>query len=207
MVQNARTTPPPIQWGLAARSLDGGACSGDLHLVKGFPGGALVALVDGVGHGEEAQSVARSAVDTLAAAPGQPILDHLFQCHKALSGTRGAVLGLAVIDYAASQLTWVAVGNVQGILWKNAEPNSRSHLVGRSGVLGHQLPALISPSSLPLQRGDVLILSSDGISGAYADTIVPRQAPQYIADQIMEQYGTGRDDALVLVVRYLGLSA
>ena len=41
-----------IQWGVAHAALAGELKCGDSHLVKLFPGGALVAVLDGIGHGE-----------------------------------------------------------------------------------------------------------------------------------------------------------
>ena len=54
--------PPLIDWGVAARPLEGQAVSGDLHLVKPLDDGVLLAVVDGVGHGGEAVAAARAAV-------------------------------------------------------------------------------------------------------------------------------------------------
>ena len=54
-----------VEWGVAARPIAGEAVSGDLHLVKPFDHGVLLAAVDGVGHGDEATSAARAAVGIL----------------------------------------------------------------------------------------------------------------------------------------------
>ena len=43
-----------IQWGVAHAALAGEPKCGDSHLVKLFAGGALIAVLDGIGHGEEA---------------------------------------------------------------------------------------------------------------------------------------------------------
>src|SRR5216683_1379133 len=56
---------PCIEWGVAARALPGQAVSGDLHLVKPFSKGVLLAAVDGLGHGDEATLAAQLAVTTL----------------------------------------------------------------------------------------------------------------------------------------------
>src|ERR1051325_12038793 len=72
-----------IDWGVAASALPGQAQSGDSHLVKAVATGVLVAVVDGLGHGTEAATAARTAVNTLdehgsengvggAPAPGAP---------------------------------------------------------------------------------------------------------------------------------------
>lgn len=110
-------------------------------------------------------------------------------------------------------MTWMGVGNVEGLLWHgdvSGRP-SREALPLRGGVVGYQLPPL-RVFSLPVARGDFVIFASDGIRGSFA------QAPslndlfrrhtqgelQSLADHILAQYGKSTDDALVLVVRYRG---
>ena len=66
-----------IEWGVASRALPGETRSGDLHVVESFAGGALVAAVDGLGHGEEAADaadrVARSKEHEYVGARGDTI--------------------------------------------------------------------------------------------------------------------------------------
>ena len=50
---------PCIEWAVATQPLPGPSVSGDLHLVEPFAHGALVAVVDGLGHGDEATAAAR----------------------------------------------------------------------------------------------------------------------------------------------------
>jgi len=38
------------------------------------------------------------------------------KCHEALRPTRGVVLSLALIDFQLGTLTWLGIGNVQGVL-------------------------------------------------------------------------------------------
>src|SRR2546430_17453382 len=54
-----------IDWGVASSALPGQAQSGDLRLVKPVATGVLLAVVDGLGHGAEAATAARTAVTTL----------------------------------------------------------------------------------------------------------------------------------------------
>ena len=66
----ARGAPPacvsgrrrhPVEWGVATRCRRGEATSGDLAVVHLLPEGALVAAIDGLGHGSEAARAARKA--------------------------------------------------------------------------------------------------------------------------------------------------
>ena len=93
-------TAPLLHWGVATLALAGQRESGDLHLVKPVDGGALVAVVDGLGHGEEAAFAAKTAVGALERYGHEPPLSVLQRCHEALIGTRGVVLSLASFDSA-----------------------------------------------------------------------------------------------------------
>jgi hypothetical protein len=114
---------------------------------------------------------------------------------------------VAAFDVGRDRLTWTAVGNVEAMLCRepvDAAP-TRETVVPRGGVVGYQLPAL-REVSLPIIRGDVLILATDGISHDFI-LEAPSQTPaQRFADHVLDRYGKDSDDALVLVVRYLGLA-
>jgi serine/threonine protein phosphatase PrpC len=121
-----------------------------------------------------------------------------------LRDTRGAVLSLAL--FAPGSLTWLGVGNVDGVVVRSAA-SAPEHLLVRSGVVGRQLPSL-EVSRLAVTRGDTLILATDGIKGHFADDPgVAFRARPMVAEQILVDYSKGTDDALVMVVRYLGPGA
>ena len=57
MQNEVMSSPPFLEWGVAAQALPGEAISGDRHVMQAFPSGALVAVIDGLGHGEEAATI------------------------------------------------------------------------------------------------------------------------------------------------------
>jgi serine/threonine protein phosphatase PrpC len=194
-----------LDWSVAARPLAGQSVCGDSHLVRSIAGGALLAVVDGVGHGEEATAAARTAVQILDRHAGRSIITLFQLCHEALRRTRGVVATLATINRAQGTVTWLGVGNVEGRLLRSepgASPPSESALL-RSGLVGDQLPAL-QAGVLPIAPGDVLVLATDGIRGAFADSVNLLTGPEQMAQRILARHGKGTDDALVLVARYLG---
>lgn len=205
MTGSAVGQPPLLDWAVAALALPGQVESGDLHLVATSPHGALVAAVDGLGHGPEAAIAARVAVETLQRFAGLPVASMFERCHRALQSTRGAVMSLASLDNGIETMTWSGVGDVEGLLLR-ADPQARPRfeaLVARGGVVGYQLPPL-RVSTLPVAHGDVLILATDGIRSGFGQGLTPSAPPQAIADHILRHYGRGTDDALVLVVRLGG---
>jgi hypothetical protein len=125
------------------------------------------------------------------------------RCHAALRTTRGAVISLAC--FRAAGLEWVGVGNVEGLLLRaghGLEPAGESIML-HSGLVGMTLPAL-RPSLARLAPGDTLILTTDGIRNDFPRRLVLFDRPQQAAERICGRYAKGTDDALVLVVRYLG---
>jgi phosphoserine phosphatase RsbX len=194
-----------VDWAVATLALEGESESGDLHAVFPFEGGALVAAIDGLGHGPEAAVAARSAADALERQPGQPVMELLSRCHESLRGTRGAVITLASFDVRRATMCWVGVGNIEGTLLR-AEPGEgrpRESVMLVGGVPGHQLPNLRA-NELPVSPGDTLVLATDGVRGGYLDLVDASDPPQQLADHLLAEYGKGTDDALVLVARYLG---
>ena len=194
-----------IDTGVATLALPGQAESGDLSLVRRVGAGVLVAVVDGLGHGEEAASAAHAAVAALDRYSQESLPELVKRCHTAVSGLRGVVLGLAYLDPGAGTMTWLGVGNVEGVLVKadtTARP-ARVGLVPLAGFVGAEQQA-VQARSVPLGRGDTLIFASDGIRSGFAEALPPAATSQALADHILSRHAKGTDDALVLVVRYAG---
>lgn len=194
-----------LEWGVATLALEGQTESGDRHVVKPFPNGVLLAVADGLGHGEEAAAAAKLAVNLLERYAHEAVTGLLLRCHEYLRDTRGVALSLATFRGPDGVMTWLGVGNVEGILLR-AEANPsvrRESLLLRGGVVGGQLPPLRA-SVVPVVPGDTLIFATDGIRGGFAEGLKLDEPPQRLADQILARQATGTDDALVLVARYLG---
>jgi len=195
-----------IDWSVAARTVSGQNVSGDLHLVKPFDGRVLVAVIDGVGHGDEAAAAARRAVEILDVYAAEPAIALVKRCHEALLKTRGVVLTVAKFHTAESTMTWLGVGNVESRLYRADAGASqpRESVLLRGGLVGYQLPAL-QAGVIPVEPGDLLVMATDGIRAEFENGINLHETTQQIADKILSLHFKGNDDALVLVARYLGM--
>jgi phosphoserine phosphatase RsbX len=193
-----------LEWCVAGRPIAGEDRSGDDALVLAADDGALVAAVDGVGHGPEAAQAADVAIAAVRDGWSGDVVALAHRCHEALRPTRGAALGLAALR-SAGTLTWLAVGNVSGRLrgGGGVAASGGQWLPSLSGLPGDELPPL-RPATLPLRRGDVLIVTTDGIDPAYADEVAATGTCEEIADRVLRDHGRVEDDALVVVARYLG---
>ncbi len=200
-------SPTFLEFGVATAVLPGQEESGDLHIAKLFRNGALVAVVDGLGHGAEAAEAAQIAARTLEARPNDSVIALLRRCHQALQGTRGVVMSMASFNMNDETMTWVGVGNVEGVLLRaNPKTNPGTEFpVLRGGVVGGQLPPLLA-AVVPVSKSDTLILVTDGIESGFNHGLPLNSKPQQIADHILARHNKGTDDALVLVARYLGVS-
>jgi len=196
-----------VEYGVAKFVLPGQGESGDHHLVCYNRNGILVAAIDGIGHGEEAANASKAAVALLRSSADEPIISLVERCHEKLRATRGVVLSLAFLDPEHGMMTWLGVGNVQGVLMRAdaKKGNVRESLLLRAGVVGSQLPAL-QAAVLPIVQGDTLFFATDGIRSDFSVSLSARENPQRAADRILEHYGSGNDDALVLVARLTGIN-
>jgi hypothetical protein len=194
-----------IEWGVTTRPRAGEAESGDRGLVLPTRDGALLAAVDGLGHGAGAALAADLAIRIVERSAGLPLADVVERCHRSLVRTRGVALSLASWDAKSKSLTWVGVGNVEGVLLQDgAGMRSRpERLLLRSGTVGVRLPGL-QTSRLDVPGSALLVFATDGIRGAF-DQEIPSGGPaQAVADRIMARHCRGTDDALVLVARLEG---
>jgi negative regulator of sigma-B (phosphoserine phosphatase) len=200
-------TARPFDCGLAALTHRGETVSGDRHVVASFDTGALVAVIDALGHGRDASRAADLAAGVLARHVSENPIDLVERCHSEMRDSRGAAISLASFDWEQRAMTWLAVGNVMGVLvHPEAQADSRVEpLMLRGGVVGYRLPEL-HHSLLQVSRGDTLILATDGVCSDFTKMLPGAGEPQPMADRILGDYASRDDDAMVLVFRYNGLS-
>ena len=195
--------PERLELGVAERALPGEWRSGDRAVLVAYEGGALVAAIDGLGHGSDAADAADVAARVMTEhAEDEPerLLD---TCHRALARSRGAVMTLAWFDLVDETLSWTGVGNVEGrLIHAAAGPQAPTHgALTKGGVVGYNMPS-IRVTGTDLEDGDVMVLATDGIDSGFAGAIRDGGTAQEIADRILKRHGKQSDDALVVVVRY-----
>jgi hypothetical protein len=197
---------PIVDYGVAKFVLPGQGESGDHHLVCCNKNAVLIAAIDGIGHGEEAANAAKAATSILKAGADEPVISLVEQCHDKLRSTRGVVLSIASIDPAHRMMTWLGVGNVQGVLMRGGAKKGivQERLLLRGGVVGSQLPPL-QATVLPIAQGDTVYFVTDGVRSDFAENLTALENPQRAADRILGQFQNGNDDALVLVARLTGI--
>ncbi len=186
-----------MRFGVATRPKDGETANGDAYFVREFDSKALMAVIDGIGHGKEANIAAMKAVSFLEKHYCEDLTTIVKKCHEELRGTRGAVLGVALIKKKENILSYAGVGNISARIVKRGE---ESHLTSMDGIVGYNLRK-VREFQYPYSRGDIVLMFSDGISHRFSISgFLMEEGVQKIAEDILQENGKN-DDATVLVVR------
>jgi serine/threonine protein phosphatase PrpC len=191
-----------VIWGAVNRPKKGQTISGDTYVVTEFgESQVMVAVIDGLGGGEEASRAAQAAATVLQTHPQKPLEDLIRQSHHELRSTRGAVIAILKLNTQTRRADYIGVGNIGIQVYSNHQIKP----ISKNGILGYRMPTLL-PLSYTYNSGDTFVLYSDGISGRFSldgklDTTVP---PQEFAHAILDMYGKTSDDATVVVMRDCG---
>ena len=195
--------PTVLERGEAGEAMAGEERSGDLAVWVPYEGGALVAAIDGLGHGGPAADAAEAAAEQFRRHAGEEPETLLRNCHQALRSTRGVVATIAWFDLETAGLTWTGIGNVEGRLVRADRDRGDSldspTLFG--GVLGWSLPG-VKPVRTTLAPGDCVVMATDGVAADFGSSLVPGVPAQEQAQRVLASHARGSDDALVLAVRW-----
>ncbi len=198
----ATLSPTCATWAVAASTAPGEDESGDQFVVAGLGGSTLVAVIDALGLGLQAAAAAGVAASALAWKGLPEGIESIVRlCHEKMRNTRGATMGLAILDWGASRMHWLGIGNITGLLLRRRGEATRPlELLAKAGVIGDRIPRL-GPIEIEIGDGDLLVIATDGVRTDFTKLLPRAMEPQALADLILKQYGKGSDDALVLVVR------
>jgi negative regulator of sigma-B (phosphoserine phosphatase) len=195
--------PAELERGEAGAPLAGETRSGDLAVFAPYDGGALVAAIDGLGHGAGAADAAAVAAEVLREHAQEAPDALLERCHRELRSTRGVVATLAWFDLATGGLTWTGIGNVEGRLVRadrgHGDSEDSPTLFG--GVLGWSLPG-VRLVRTDLAPGDCLVMATDGVAADFGSSLRPGLPAAEQARRVLASHARGSDDALVVAVRY-----
>jgi phosphoserine phosphatase RsbX len=197
--------PLVLERGMAGLAHEGEGRSGDLAVFAPSERGGLVAVIDGLGHGDAAADASELAAEILIEHTDFPPQQLLELCHDKLRSTRGAVMTLAWFDLEARTMAWTGVGNVEARFVRAAAGFGARHdsPVVLGGVVGFNLPQ-VRMSTVALEPGDAVAMATDGVAADYSVSLEPGVPAQQLAERVLEKHGKGTDDALAVVVRYLG---
>ncbi|BAP79348.1 two-component system regulatory protein [Pseudomonas sp. MT-1] len=199
-VFHRHVSPPPLRFGVSQHSLNNDPACGDVwHLA--LDGSRISALViDGIGHGEDAERAGLAGAAVFATAPFIEPAASLLEMHQAMNGTRGGAAAVALYDPRVGKVRFAGVGNIGGALL-TAE-KSRG-LASHPGIVGSQFRKAVAFDYPVETQHQVLIMYSDGLQSRWDLRDYPgliHRHPAIVATLLHRDFCRGRDDVTVLVV-------
>lgn len=191
--------------GVMHQALEGETACGDgWHLVA--DGARLsVVLIDGLGHGEDAEHAARAGTRAFAQAPFDSPSMLFSEMNQAMTSTRGGAVALAQFEAGQGRLTFAGIGNIGVTL---LGPGKARGLVSLPGIVGAQFRKVQS-FDYPDIAGQLLVLFSDGLRSRWSLDDYPGlrfRHPAVIAAVLHRDFRRGRDDVTVMAIALEGLS-
>ena len=173
---------------------------GDAWALEQAPGGPVVLVADGLGHGHKAAEASATAVAAFRRHADQPVERILEAVHRALRSTRGAAVAIARGSPEGPAVRYCGIGNIAGAVLGSL---SIRKMVSLPGTAGHEARS-IRTFDYPWPEGSLLVMHSDGITGRWDLARYPGLAerhPSLVAGVLLRDFARGRDDATAVVVR------
>lgn len=190
---------PDMRFGVSQHSLHNDPACGDVwHLA--FNGADISALIiDGLGHGEDAERAARAGEKAFALTPFASPASLMEDLHREMIGTRGGAVAFAQFQGERDSLTFAGVGNIGASL---VTAEKARGLASHPGIVGGQYRKA-QPFDYAHVNGHLLIMYSDGLQSRWNLQDYPglvHRHPAVIAAVLHRDFSRGRDDVTVLVV-------
>lgn len=193
-------TPRAMEVGAVSVCYPGEQVCGDAFAVAESDERLQVLVADGLGHGQGAADAAQAACAVFRAEPMLGLTELLARIHRALAPTRGAAVAVAEIDRGRELLRFAGIGNIAGSIVGSGTSRSTVSLYG---TMGHDARRF-QEFTYPWPRDALFVLHSDGISARWNLDAAPGLATRrsaLIAGVLYRDFGRGRDDATVVVLR------
>lgn len=188
-----------LRFGVSQHSLLNDPACGDVWSLVLRDGHLSALVIDGLGHGAEAELAARAGESAFLGAPFDGCASLFEDMHYAMKGTRGGAVAVAQFDPARDVLRFMGIGNIGATVIGS----ERNHgLASHPGIVGLQYRKAQSFEH-PNARGCLLVMYSDGLQSRWNLRDYPGlvfRHPAVIATLLHRDYSRGRDDVTVLVV-------
>ena len=193
----------PLDFHVITRAYPGMALNGDAFLIKLWEEYALIAVIDGLGHGKFAHLAAVKARNYIEKHFDLSLGEIFSGTARACAGTRGVVMAIAVIDWKTEKLSLASVGNINLRVFNTREP---VHAMIRRGVIGVNAPRPVVTEH-PWENDCVMVLHSDGLSTrwSFKDFAGTAKKENFsaaeLAKTLFKSLAKDTDDATIVVVK------
>ena len=161
----------------------------------------VLAVADGLGHGNDAANASGAAIACIANCLDEDCREIFLSCDTRLKNTRGAALAVSLIELSSGIMTVGTVGNIRVLLLR--EPKDL-RLDGGRGIVGGGFKNFV-PQTITLAAGDTLVMFSDGLDEfpTLRETYTkPTISMNEQAQAILDRWARDDDDASVLIYRH-----
>jgi phosphoserine phosphatase RsbX len=175
----------------------GEVLSGDEVIFLRHEHGTFFGIIDGLGHGRKAATVAQEIKEYCLSNYQLPLTTLLTQAHEFFKGSQGAVIAICHI-YNDGQAEYIGLGNVETRLL-SPNPQRQIVLLPRDGALGIR-SRTIQSTQWQMLEGESIVMYSDGISSQVLKANPNNLHIYHVADirNVIDQYGKSHDDAAFL---------
>jgi hypothetical protein len=185
-----------------ARPCLGERVSGDTVVIEHRDDVLFLAMVDALGHGPQANTVANQAERFLRNHWCSDVLDTMHRLHSELKGTIGAGAGLCVVDKITREVRYTGVGNT--VLRTFGSRKTATRLISTDGIIGSRFRTPAVQAAL-LNESGIILLYTDGVSDHFDVEQYPQiyyHSASAIAHRIVDSFGKPYDDATCMAMRY-----
>jgi len=189
-----------FKWGVVALPAPGETVCGDSWGVAFDGHRAAMLVADGLGHGEHAAEASMAAVDLFAKQPFAGLKEALEEAHIILRMSRGAAVTRAQLDAETNSLLAAGAGNVAMRIVSGVFNRS---VLAQNGTVGVQMRR-VEETRMDWPAHALVVCHSDGLQSRWppqAITALIGRDPTLAAAVLVRDYGRGRDDVTVLVMR------
>ena len=189
-----------FRWGVVALPAPGETVCGDSWGVAFEDQRASLIVADGLGHGPLAAEASLAAVDLFAKQPFEEMKSALEESHVVLRMTRGAAVTRAQLDAEAETLQVAGAGNVAIRVVSGVFNRS---VLAQNGTVGVQMRR-VEETKTAWPAHALVVCHSDGLQSRWPPEAIAGllgRDPTLAAAVLVRDFGRGRDDVTVLVVR------
>jgi len=188
-----------LRLGVSQHSLRDDPACGDVWAVAIKGSRISLLMIDGLGHGPEAEDAAKAGAIAFNREPFAEPTVLLEDIHHDMRGSRGGAVAIAQFDGQQGSIGFIGIGNIGATLIGEERPRGLASHPGIVGLQYRKIPAVGYAQCV----GQLLILYSDGLQSRWNLRDYPGlmyRHPAVIAAVLHRDYCRGRDDVTVLVI-------
>ena len=179
--------------------------SGDAVVVRECADGTFLAIIDALGHGSSAATIAERVSDFLKSSSTESLVELVKQVDELLKGggsASGVALGLCFVE-KGGDVRYVGVGNTTA---RVISSNHRQfHFISKDGTAGQVFPTPVEQSAT-VRNGDLIVFTTDGVKShidpEVESSVLFSGSAYKVASDIVQKFGKQHDDAACLVYRH-----